>query len=102
MSARSPKAAPGLPPTRRTGKPESPQPPGPLRPSPSNLPGRRNLDCPNYLLCLEFAVERWWEHFNCQACGLQRLKDRQRVEELDMPDAPGWEQVWSEYAHHRA
>jgi hypothetical protein len=70
---------------------------GPPAPRPTNAPGRRNLDCPNYLLCLELAVERWWEHFHCQACGLRRLKDPQRVEDQDIPSAPGWEDVWREH-----
>jgi len=33
---------------------------------------KRNLDCKNYNLCLDFAADNFWDGFSCEKC---RLKD---------------------------
>ncbi len=47
--------------------------------NPVHKKGNRNVHCPYYANCLDYAIEKSWDHFDCGDC-LQRLNERARPE----------------------
>ena len=38
------------------------------KPNPLNRLGRKNIHCPQYGDCLDYAADRYWEHWDCAEC----------------------------------
>jgi len=55
--------------------------------------GKRNLQCPYYLFCLDIAAANLWPDFTCDLCFYRKVKEIHRIEELDLC-SQGWEDIW--------
>ncbi|BEQ13864.1 hypothetical protein FAK_12440 [Desulfoferula mesophila] len=65
----------------------------PMGNNPINHSGRRNLDCPHYVACLDRVASAQWPHFTCEFCA--HRKNRRPIR-LDNPtrESLGWEDIW--------
>ncbi len=61
--------------------------------NPSNKAGKRNLDCPYYVFCLDIAAANLWAGFSCHLCIYRKTKSPTEIDEMDLC-APGWEDIW--------
>ena len=61
--------------------------------NPTFSAGRRNLECPYYVFCLDIAAANMWNDFSCRLCAHRNTKASTPIDELDLC-APGWEDIW--------
>jgi len=43
--------------------------------NPVNSLGERNVFCPHYRTCLDFASKRRWESWDCDSCDYKSIKE---------------------------
>jgi len=58
-----------------------------------NMPGYKNIMCPFYDYCLDFAVDRKWLHFCCHFCIHRSAIRPSNTEDMDL-GLPSWEEIW--------
>lgn len=49
--------------------------------------GERNIYCPYYNNCLDYAVQDWWDSWNCSQCPYRLIKQSIRERDYDIGEA---------------